>query len=69
LQDAFSSSDSDAARVFTKTGAARRGLGRPINHADAQIAALAVCEELTPATSNVDDFEGCGIEVVDRWNH
>jgi toxin FitB len=33
--------DSDAARGFAKIGAARRALGRPISHADAQIAALA----------------------------
>src|SRR3954453_13407068 len=33
--------DSDAARVYAKIGAARRALGRPISHADAQIAALA----------------------------
>jgi len=33
--------DSDAARVFSKIAAHRRALGRPINHADAQIAAIA----------------------------
>ena len=60
--------DSDAARVFANIGAARRALGRPISHADAQIAALAQVRGAKLATRNVDDFEGCGIEVVDPWN-
>jgi toxin FitB len=60
--------DSDAARVFAKIGAARRALGRPISHADAQIAALAQVRGAKLATRNVDDFEDCGIEVVDPWN-
>jgi predicted nucleic acid-binding protein len=60
--------DSDAARVFAKIGAARRSLGRPISHADAQIAALAQVRGAKLATRNVDDFEDCGIEVVDPWN-
>jgi predicted nucleic acid-binding protein len=59
--------DSDAAGVFAKIGAARRALGRPISHADAQIAALAQVRGAKLATRNVDDFEGCGIEVVDPW--
>src|SRR5215510_3177792 len=59
--------DSDAARVFAKIGAARRALGRPISHADAQIAALAQVRGAKLATRNVGDFEGCGIEVVDPW--
>jgi predicted nucleic acid-binding protein len=60
--------DSDAARVFAKIAAARRGLGKPISHADAQIAALAHVRGAKLATRNVDDFEDCGIEVVNPWN-
>jgi predicted nucleic acid-binding protein len=60
--------DSDAARAFAKIGAARRALGRPISRADAQIAALAQVRGAKLATRNVDDFAGCGIEVVDPWN-
>jgi len=60
--------DSDAARVFAKIGAARRALGMPISHADAQIAALAQVRGSKLATRNVGDFEDCGIEVVDPWN-
>jgi len=55
--------DSAAARVFAKIAAARRGLGRPISHADAQIAALAKVQGAKLATRNVDDFEYCGSGV------
>jgi predicted nucleic acid-binding protein len=34
--------DSDAARVFAKIGAARRALGRPISHGDAQFEELSL---------------------------
>jgi toxin FitB len=59
--------DSDAARVFGKIGAARRALGRPISHADTQIAALAQVRGAKLATRNIGDFGDCGIEVVDPW--
>lgn len=59
--------DSDAARVFSKIAARRRGLGRPISHADAQIAAIAYARNARLATRNVDDFQDCGIELVDPW--
>src|SRR5262245_39411127 len=32
--------ESDAARIFSKVAAHRRSLGKPISHADAQIAAI-----------------------------
>ncbi len=59
--------DSDAARVFAKIGAARGALGKPISHADAQIAALAQVRGAKLATRNVDHFENCGIQVVNPW--
>jgi len=57
----------DAGRGLPKIAAVRRGLGRPISHPDAQIAALAQVRGAKLATRNVGDFEGCGIEVVDPW--
>lgn len=59
--------ESDAARVFAKIAAARRALGRPINNADAQIAAITRVQRARLVTRNVADFEDCGIEVVDPW--
>jgi predicted nucleic acid-binding protein len=60
--------ESDAARGFSKIAAHRRALGRPISHADAQIAAIANVRGAKLATRNVADFEDCGLDVVDPWN-
>lgn len=60
--------DSDAARVFSKIAAHRRTLGRPISHADAQIAAIAQVRGAKLATRNAADFENCNVIVVDPWN-
>ena len=59
--------ESDAARSFSKIAAQRRLLGRPISHADAQIAAIAQVRGAKLATRNVTDFQDCGIDVVDPW--
>jgi len=60
--------ESEAARAFSKIAADRRALGRPISHADAQIAAIAQVRSARLATRNVEDFEDCGLDVVDPWN-
>jgi toxin FitB len=60
--------DSNAARVFSKIAAHRRALGRPISHADAQIAAISQVQRAKLATRNVADFEECGLDVVDPWD-
>src|SRR5262249_37412132 len=52
--------DSDAARAFSKIAARRRGLGKPISHADAQIASIAQVRTAKLATRNVEDFQNCG---------
>ena len=59
--------DSSAARAYAVIAAARRAAGRPINHADCQIAAIARCQSAPVATRDVDDFEGTGIEVINPW--
>jgi predicted nucleic acid-binding protein len=59
--------DENAARAFSKIAAHRRGLGRPISHADAQIAAIAQVRTAKLATRNVGDFLDCDIEVIDPW--
>jgi len=60
--------ESDAARVFSTIAAHRRALGRPISHADAQIAAISQVRGAKLATRNVADFEDCGLDIVDPWN-
>jgi predicted nucleic acid-binding protein len=60
--------ESDAARVFSTIAAHRRALGRPISHADAQIAAIAQVRGAKLATRNGADFKDCGLDVLDPWN-
>jgi toxin FitB len=59
--------ESDSARAFSKIAAYRSALGRPISHADAQIAAIAQARGTKLATCNVADFGNCGLDVVDPW--
>jgi len=60
--------ESDAARVFSRIAAHRRALGRPISHADAQIAAIAQIRAAKLATRNIVDFVDCRVDVIDPWN-
>jgi toxin FitB len=59
--------ESDAARAFSRIAVARRALGKPISQADAQIAAIAQVRQARLATRNVEDFDNCGIDIVDPW--
>jgi predicted nucleic acid-binding protein len=60
--------ESEAARVFSKIAAHRRALGKPISHADAQIAAIAHVRRAKLATRNGQDFADCGVDVIDPWS-
>lgn len=59
--------DEPAAREFAEVAASRRRGGRPISHADAQIAAIARSRGASVATRNLADLEGCGVALVDPW--
>ena len=59
--------DGSAAQEFAIIVSERLRMGRPINEADAQIAAIARSHGAIIATRNRKDFEHCGIEVVDPW--
>jgi hypothetical protein len=58
---------SDAAVAYAGIAAERRRAGRPISGFDAQIAAIALAHDADLATRNVDDFDGCGVNVIDPW--
>ena len=60
--------DSDSGRLFAKVVAHRRALGKPINHLDAQIAAIVRLRGAQLATRDVADFSDCGISLIDPWN-
>jgi len=57
--------EGEGARAFSRIAAHRRQIGKPISHADAQIAAIAQVHGAKLATRNFGDFAECGIEVVD----
>ncbi len=60
--------DSDAARAYSRILARRRSAGRPMSHADAQIAAITQVQGAALATRDVRDFANCDIRVIDPWN-
>ena len=59
--------DSDAAQSYATIAAARRAAGRPIAHADCQIASIAHARGVTVATRNTPDFDGCQIDLINPW--
>jgi predicted nucleic acid-binding protein len=60
--------DSAATVAFADIVASRRRSGRPISHADAQIAAVARCHGAAVATRNVSDFEDCDLSLLNPWD-
>ncbi|MBZ5607963.1 MAG: type II toxin-antitoxin system VapC family toxin [Acidobacteriia bacterium] len=60
--------DSDAALWFAQIAASRRKVGRPVSQWDAQIAAIARSRGAALATRNTDDFEHCGITLINPWS-
>ena len=58
---------SDAARPYARIAAERRRAGRPISQFDAQIAAIARATGAAVATRNVEDYDGCGVRIVNPW--
>jgi len=61
--------DASAARAFAAIAADRRAAGRPISQFDCQIAAIARSRRAALATRNTADYEGCGLELIDPWQH
>ena len=59
--------DESSARMFAVIATQRRAQGRPIDEPDAQIAAIAKVHGATLATRNPDDFEGCGVRLINPW--
>ncbi len=59
--------DTVAAMAFPEIALARRIAARPTSPFDAQIAAIVRANGATLATRNINDFEGCGIAVLNPW--
>lgn len=59
--------DSNAAVDFGRLVGDRQTSGRPIERADAQIAASCLLRGAKLATRNTKDFDGLGLELVNPW--
>ena len=59
--------DTEVVPGYVEIVSKRRAAGRPISQFDAQIAGIALRHGDKLATRNVNDFEGCGLTVVDPW--
>lgn len=59
--------DTPSAEAYATITARRRARGKPISAFDAQIAAIAFSRGAQVATCNADDFEDCGVTIVDPW--
>ena len=59
--------DGAAADAYAKIMVARRRRGRPIAEFDAMIAGIAVVHGAQVATRDTEDFEGCGVEILNPW--
>lgn len=60
--------DSAAAQAYAEIRSNRRAIGRPIEHPDAQIAAIALSRDMAVATRNSNDFLDSGIDVINPWS-
>ncbi len=67
FQGRILSFDQESAREFGKILASRKAAGRPMSQFDAMIAAIARSHGAALATRNTDDFEGCGIRLINPW--
>lgn len=61
--------DIQAARAFGEIYQARRRLNGKKQELDCLIAAIAKVNNLKLATRDVQDFEGCGLEIINPWTH
>lgn len=60
--------DIDASIAYTEIASSRRLAGKPISQFDAQITAIARSRSGEVATRNADDFEGCGVNIINPWD-
>ncbi len=59
--------DTISSEYFAEIATIRRSIGKPISHADAQIAAICRQQQMTLITRNTSDFSGCGIEIINPF--
>jgi predicted nucleic acid-binding protein len=60
--------DLPAAEIYGDLVANRTRIGRPLEGFDGLIAAIARSRNAAIATRNVNDFDGCGIDLINPWS-
>ena len=60
--------DPKAAEAFGKVHAGAQAVGNTMGFADAPVAAIASAKGFAPATRNVRDFKGVGVELINPWD-
>ena len=66
-QDRLLAFDEPSARHYGPVVASARAAGKPIQAADAMIAATALAHGMRLATRDRNDFAGAGIALIDPW--
>ena len=59
--------DLEAAAAYAEISARCEAIGRPIDMADAQIAAICWVQDAQLATRNTKHFEGFGLKLINPW--
>jgi len=59
--------DEDAAHLYGELTAKREKAGFHIDAVDLMIVAIAKSNNACIATRNVNDFKGCGVEIINPW--
>ncbi len=59
--------DRSAAAAYAEIASRRERMGKRIEFADGQIAAIALVHGARLATGNTRHFQDCGIDVIDPW--
>ncbi|KOR31864.1 plasmid stabilization protein [Achromatium sp. WMS3] len=60
--------DETAARIYAEIMSLRKEKGHIMSFPDGQIAAIAKVNQLILATRNINDFEDCGIELINPFD-
>lgn len=60
--------DAEAALVYPKIVSGRERMGRPISQLDAVIASVCRARNSMIATRNINDFERCGLDMINPWS-
>lgn len=65
--DRFLAFDERCSRLYGEVLASARVAGKPIQAADAMIAATARAHGMSLATRDTNDFAGAGVKLIDPW--